>query len=241
MAFWSCVSIFYNINPKCEYVKINRNTGRIFTIAYQYGNLLSEVRTGARSYSGTYTYDTSGKRLTAVVATNGVTTHNGTYTYDGAGRLITVVDTATSTTESYVWNNDGTLASSPGPGYTRNFTYDEEGRLLSIARNAQVVYQYGYGYDGRRWRKDILNNVWTWYPCGVACTAGDLVEETSDLTGNVWTASASYLRAGGGCSNRIISRSGETHHIDLIGVAGVMANSISTIVSSHLYYALSIQ
>lgn len=43
---------------------------------------------------------------------NGVTTHSGTYTYDGAGRLITVVDTATSTTENYVWNTDGTLASS---------------------------------------------------------------------------------------------------------------------------------
>ncbi len=107
-------------------------------------------------------------------------------------------------------------------------------------RGAQVVYQYGYGYDGgRRWRKDLLNNVWTWYPCGVACTAGDLVEETSDLTGNVWTASASYLRAGGGCSSRIISRSGETHHFDLIGAAGVVTNSSGTIVSSHLYDAFS--
>lgn len=216
-------------------------SGDITTYSYSVvGNLLSEIRTGARPYSGTYTYDSSGKRLTAVVVTNGVTTHNGTYTYDGAGRLTTVVDTATNITENYVWNSDGTLASSPGPGYTRNFTYDEEGRLLSIARGASIVYQYGYGYDGgRRWRKDILNNVWTWYPCGVACTAGDLVEETSDLTGNVWTASASYLRAGGGCSSQIISRSGETHHIDLLGAAGVITNSSGTIASSNLYDAFS--
>ena len=58
---------------------------------YSYDNadrLLSEVRTGTKPYSGSYTYDDAGRRLTALVITNGVTTHNGTYSYDGAGRLV---------------------------------------------------------------------------------------------------------------------------------------------------------
>jgi|GEM_PF-3283895 len=50
--------------------------------------------------------------------------HRGTYTVDGAGRLNQVVDTATNTTENYVWNADGTLASFPGPGYTRLLEYE---------------------------------------------------------------------------------------------------------------------
>ena len=92
---------------------IEQPSGDITTYNYStVGNLLTEVRSSARPYSRTYTYDTSGKRKTAVVVTNGVTTHNGTYTYDGAGRLTTVVDTATNTTENYVWNSDGNLASS---------------------------------------------------------------------------------------------------------------------------------
>ena len=94
--------------------------------------------------------------------------------YDGAGRLNQVVDAATNTTENYVWNTDGTLASFPGPGYTRRLEYDEEGRLVRIRRdygggNVPLAYEYGYGFDGgRRWRKDYLNGVWTRYPCGVA-------------------------------------------------------------------------
>ena len=116
------------------------------------------MRTGTKPYSGAYTYDDAGRRLTALVITNSLTTHYATYSYDGAGRLLQVVDSATSLIENYVWNADGTLASYPGPGYTRLLEYDEEGRLVRIKRNAggtiTTAYEYGYGYDGgRRWRK----------------------------------------------------------------------------------------
>ena len=111
-------------------------SGDITTFSYDNANnLLSEVRTGTRPYSGTYTYDMSNRRKTALVVTNGVTTHNGTYTYDGAGRLTQVVDSATSLTETYTWNNDGTLASAPGSGYTKLFEYDEEQHLTRIQHN----------------------------------------------------------------------------------------------------------
>jgi len=72
--------------------------------------------------------------------------HRGTYTYDGAGRLNQVVDAATNTTETYVWNADGTLASFSGPGYTRLLEYDEEGRLLRIRCHSQLSVCLGWAY-----------------------------------------------------------------------------------------------
>ncbi|MER3473178.1 MAG: hypothetical protein C4335_03925, partial [Armatimonadota bacterium] len=170
---------------------------------YQYdgsGRLLREERTGDRPYLGEYPYDGSGNRTDARRVENGVETHRGTDPYDGAGRLVQVVDAATNQTEVYTWNADGTLSSFPGAGYVCRLAYDEEGRLVRICRdygggNVQVAYEYGYGFDGgRRWRKDYVNGVWTWYPCGVGCGAGELVEQTSDLSGAQWTTSGLYLR-----------------------------------------------
>ena len=211
---------------------------------YSYDNadrLLSEVRTGTKPYSGSYTYDDAGRRLTALVITNGVTTHNGTYSYDGAGRLLQVADSATSLTENYVWNADGTLASYPGPGYTRLLEYDEEGRLVKIKRdfgggNISTAYEYGYGYDGgRRWRKDYLQNQWTWYPCGVACSAGELVEQQSNLTGATWTTVGQQLRIGSGCSSILLKRNAEVHHADLTGSIPLISDSNSNTISSNTY------
>ena len=212
-------------------------------------NLLSETRTGTKPYSGAYTYDRSNRRKTARVITNGITTHNGAYSYDGAGRLSQVVDSATGLTEVYTWNPDGTMASSPGPagsGYSLLFGYDEEQHLTSLQHNTggtiTTAYQYGYAADGgRRWRKDLANNLWTWYPCGVACNAGELVEQTSDLTGNVWTTSALYLRVGNGCSSKIIRRNNEYHHVDMLGVYALISNSTASIVSNALYDAFGLQ
>ena len=93
----------------------------------------------------------------------------------------------------------------------------------------------GYAYDGgRRWRKDYGNNQWTWYPCGVACSAGELVEQQSDLTGNTWTTTAQYLK-GAGCSASVIRRNSEFHHFDLLGTAGVITNASGTSISDNLY------
>ena len=85
---------------------------------------------------------------------NSVVSHNGTYSYDDAGRLTNVADTVSSSGlgGNYAWNNDGTLASYPGPGYTRKLSYDEEGRLTKISRDngttVTPVFEYGYGFDG---------------------------------------------------------------------------------------------
>jgi hypothetical protein len=95
----------------------------------------------------------------------------------------------------------------------------------------QLAYEYGYGFDGgRRWRKDYVNGVWTRYPCGVACGAGDLVEQTSDLSGSQWTTSALYLQ---GIS--LVRRNNEWHQFDPLGTAQVITNNSARVVSNNVY------
>lgn len=237
-----------------SYAAVYNNAGRLTqvteqpsgaVITYTYdnaGRLLGEARVGDRPYSGSYTYDASGNRLTAKTITNGVTTHDGTYTYDSAGRLTQVVDAVTSTTEVYSWNNDGTLASYPGPGYTRRLEYDEEQRLIRIQKdfgggNIQTAYEYGYGADGgRRWRKDYAGNAWTWFPCGVACCAGELVEKQSDLTGNSWTVSAQMLRG-----TELIQKNQDCVHFDILGNVSLATNQNAVVAANILYDAYSTQ
>ncbi len=216
-------------------------SGDVTTYSYDpAGNLLNEIRTGQRPYSGAYTYWSDSNRKTADVITNGVTVHNGTYSYDGAGRLDQCIDSATGLTEIYSWNADGTLASMPGSGYTREFTYNEEAQLLGISHSGTLAYQYAYGADGnRRWSKDIANDLWTWYPCGVACGAGEMVEETSDLTGSSWTTSGQYLRAGGGCSSLLVRRKSSTddeyHHEGINGDFNVFTGANAVILSNKVF------
>ena len=112
-------------------------------------------------------------------------------------------------------------------------------QLLSISHSGTLAYQYAYGADGnRRWSKDVANNAWTWYPCGVAC---ELVEQGSDLTGATWTTNAQYLPARGGCSSMLIRRKSSTddeyHHEDLLGVFGVIIGANGAVLSSNVYDA----
>ncbi len=216
-------------------------SGDVTTYTYDsVGQLLTEQRAGQQSYSGTYRYDALGNRVSARVVTGGQTTQDATYTYDGMGRLNQVND-AISGVENYTWNVDGTLASLPRPGYIALMSYDEEARLTEIHHNTNGVvtlaYQYGYGADGgQRWRKDYSNNEWVWYPCGVACCAGSLVEKQSDLTGSSWTTSAQYLRGNG-----LVGRNGEYHLPDINGVNAVITSTTGAVLSSNVYDKFGVQ
>jgi len=75
-----------------------------------------------------------------------------------------------------------------------------------------------------------VNGVWTRYPCGVACGAGELVEQTSDLSGSQWTTSALYLQ---GIS--LVRRNSEWHHFDPLGTAQVITNGSAQVVNNNLY------
>jgi YD repeat-containing protein len=171
------------------------------TTSYVYDNanrLTSEDRTGANPYLSDYTYNSRGLRATAFRSENGTTSHSGVYTHDVASRLTQVVESATGTpvNEYYTWYHDDSLKTYPGPGYERLLDYDEESRLTSIKQDTGTTqtlkFEYAYGFDGgRRWRKDHANDVWNWYPCGVACCAGELATLKSTLSGSAW--STDYL------------------------------------------------
>ena len=238
------------------------NTGDVTTFGYDQGdNLLNEARTGSRTYSGAYTYDKTNWRKTALTVTNGITSHNGAYTYDGAGWLSQVIDAVSNpaTNEAYAWYSDGTLSSYPHPtqsGVTVLPDYDEEGNLIQLNHLSggatTTAYQYGYAYDGkRRWKKDYANNASTWYPCGVACSAGELAELTSDLTGQNWNTSALYLPGGIGDGSSPIRRrdisggiatNDEYHHANLLGVNGTItdANAVIYTPYSNTYDAFGV-
>ncbi len=172
-------------------------SGGSATTTYSYdpaNRLLTENRAGANPYASTYTYNSRGLRATAFRSENGVTSHNGTYTYDDAGRLTGVADTVPNSAlgGAYTWNPDGTLVSSPGRSGRREFGYNEEGQMTLIRENGVGRFEYGYGFDGgRRWSKDLSTpGQMSWYPCGVACCAGELVELKSTDGGSSWSVSA---------------------------------------------------
>ncbi len=105
-----------------------------------------------------------------------------------------------------------------------------------------TAYDYGYAADGgRRWRKDYANNVWTWYPCGVACNAGELVEQTSDLTGATWTTSALYLKAGSGCGTGIVRRNSEYHHAGIGGNINLVSGAGAAVLATRISNAFGVQ
>jgi len=83
--------------------------------------------------------------------------------------------------------------------------------------------------------------VWTWYPCGVACSAGELVEQTSDLTGNAWTTSALYMKANNGCTANIIRRNGEYHYPCLTGEITTFGDANGAILASRIYSYFGVQ
>lgn len=173
------------------------------TTTYAYDNanrLTSDDRTGANPYLSDYTYNSRGLRATAFRSEDGTTSHDGTYTYDDAARLTQVVEEASGSAvnEYYTWYDDGLLKTYPGPGYDRLLDYDEEGQMTKITQDygssQTLAFEYGYGFDGgRRWRKDHAQNEWNWYPCGVACSAGDLTILNNTIGGSTWSTQFQIL------------------------------------------------
>jgi YD repeat-containing protein len=180
---------------------VTENNGSATAYGYDdEGRLLSEVRTGTTPYSSQITYNAFGALATQLRIDAGLTKHSANYTYDDDRKLTSVSDSApnSSTNGTYSWNADSTLRELPGPGYVRRLEYDEEGRIISISKvvNGTVtpLFEYAYGFDGgRRSAKNLLTGVLEWYPCGVACCAGELVSLTSSNNGATWSTKDSSL------------------------------------------------
>ena len=256
------------------------DAGATTTLAYDvFDNVTSEIRQADADpnlsvpYSGAYSYDKTGLRKTATrinrnynSSGHDYTLHNGTYVYDRAGRLSTVTETAPdfAGTENYAWYDDGTLASYPYNGVTAIPDYDEEGRMILLSYDSgngggpHIATAYGYGYDGaRRWKKDYRAGTATWYPCGVACDAGELVELSSTLnaSGNfagTWQTNALYIKGlqvvcrvnsgstGGGSGGSPIPSGAsaanfEFHHYDFFNNVSILTDLDSSVLERSVY------
>ena len=112
--------------------------------------LISEVvieSGGSSTHSTTYTYDSSGNRLSKVDSITGTTT----YQYDSAGQLITSVNNGTTTTYSY--DQRGNLIVQDSPSARLSYTWDGEGRLISTTKASgatSLTETYAYDAAGNR-------------------------------------------------------------------------------------------
>lgn len=128
------------------------------------------------SVSQTYTYDPLGQ-LTQAVGLYG----DKSYSYDQDGNITQLRG---QTFDELTYNAKNQIASSKtiGTRYDANgnlvakedkkakilweYTYNDEGRLVKVAKNGTVVAEYGYNEQGRRYKKTIFTDeksITTWY------------------------------------------------------------------------------
>ncbi len=220
----------------------------------------------ARSYQSTYIYDKTGLRKKTITPGSGGTTQEDRYTYGPKGELQAVQNYTLQPggteifngTEFYSWYSDTSLASYPTKnGYSVLPDYDEEGRLVSLAHKSDstgavtLAFEYAYAFDGgRRSKKDGASGVQTWFPCGVACSAGELVELTRPIDpsgnptgGGAWTLATTYLR-GGGCSASVLgkktSSTTQWWHSDVLGSVSLVTDGSASVKVAQLVDALGV-
>lgn len=218
-------------------------SGAVTSFTYDsLGRMTQETRTGTNPYAATYTYGSRGQVLTAVRSENGVVSHNGTYTYSSAGLLTQVVDSATGITEPYTWYPDTTLATFPGPGYTRDLDYYEDGSLLSISRNygsgGVLAYQFYYDPQGSLVRyDDHVLGLTTEFVVGIGQFGGDLLAVYQrPLAGGSWTEIASYIQG----ANAVVAASGVYYCGGLVGAPFVATNASAAISGTCLFDSLGV-
>lgn len=133
----------------------------------------------------TYTYDSSGNRLTK-------TTQNGTisYTYDGDNRLIKI-GTATGNTALF-YDRSGNLMKKISATKTVTYVYDYENRLVSYADGANTV-AFAYDGDGNRVAKTV-NGVTTKYVNDISSPISQVLLETDGQS----KVTARYIYDGNG-------------------------------------------
>jgi RHS repeat-associated protein len=163
--------------------------GKVWAATYDVrGNMLTRTAPAPLSYVESWTYDLRNNPLT-YVDPRGITT---TYTYDTAGRVASVSRPAPTgnAVTGYVWNADGTLASTTDPrGAVTSFVYEANGNMLSSTDQLGNKTSYTYDTAGR-----VLTVV---EPRGnvVGATAAQFTTTyTYDANGNVLTVKDALAR-----------------------------------------------
>lgn len=123
---------------------------------------------GDLNISRSYTYDDCGRRLTSLYSSQG-NQRRYTYTYNEHGHMISAHyqeintnssadDFASTTTFTYTYNPDGTIAKmEDSEGYEKKFKYDSEGRVIHISA-FKVEHEMTYNAKGQL--TEVLYNLW---------------------------------------------------------------------------------
>ena len=149
--------------------------------AYTYDNidqLLTEVKGAPLNYSGSYTYDANGNRLTRTV--NGSTE---TYSYDDADKLLSI--TGGSNPRTYTYDAAGRTKTITAGSDVTTLSYDYDGHVASITYPASTSDSFGYNGLGARMSSSGANGNKTFRRAGIGVLSSVMSDGTKDYTPGV--------------------------------------------------------
>ncbi|GIV06825.1 MAG: hypothetical protein KatS3mg017_0027 [Fimbriimonadales bacterium] len=170
------------------------------------GRVEYEARTGDLGYYRVYAYNTDGSRAWVLREDLMHGFSLDVYHYELASGRLAQVEGSTGV-HRFRWSALGRLVrwEAPEAEYARVYSYDEEGRLLQIARendtgNVHLVYEARYNGDGfrvwdREWRWEVMNPPLTMeykYVCQVGC--GRMPLRVYRNEGGFWVSYEWYVR-----------------------------------------------
>jgi RHS repeat-associated protein len=185
--------------------------GGASSVAYTFdngGQLTNEVRTGANSYTASYTYDAAGNRASKTL---GGTTEN--YTYDNANKLLTAGG------KTYSYDGAGNTTSVSSSSGTTNLTWDGGGRLKS-AVTPSGTYTYTSNGIGQRVAKSGPSGSKS-YVLGSDAIDAQVLSD----------GAASYVYAGGLVSE-VRGGTSKFYHSDALGTTRAITNGSGTTTDS---------
>jgi RHS repeat-associated protein len=190
--------------------------------AYQ---LTREVRSGAKGYAVTCTYDAAGNRLTRT--DGGART---TYLLDAANQIRRAQAGAGITT--YVFDACGNLATLVDPSSHRtSYAWNFHNRLISVALPASVTNSFVYNGDGLRVQRQdstgTTNFVWDQQNILEETDAGGALQAVYNLNPQMFGQIVSQLR---GSQTSL-------YLYDGLGSARQLVDSATTITDTYLYDA----
>ncbi len=183
---------------------VTENTGAVVTYTYDNAQRLTgESRTGAASFSASYTLDADGNRTSQTIGT--ATT---TFAYDTDDALESTSSTTGGLQRSYAYNVAGDqIQKNYPPSISYNMAYNSKGELASISERQ---YSRSFEYDalGRRVSRTANGVTKTFVRAGDA-NGGVVLNEITLYTreGDVVTASYTY-------GNGLLAKDSESYLFD---------------------------
>ena len=144
-------------------------------IRYEYRvNLLERQLDAQGQVLNAWTYDTFGRRTTAVNAEAALS-----FEYDAMNRPVRVVHSTLGETLEYTYDASGQRQTMVGPEGTVGYTYDGRGQLVSISDPKVGQYRFEYDAVGRRSRLIRPNDLETAYAYSSAHQLESLISRNS--------------------------------------------------------------